>query len=102
MRTSSYRGRSSAWFGAETLHRFAQQMRACPIEPAHTPILQGGYWSPEGGRLNEAHVRIRVSPLNRRGSVGVEVRLASPSEDPHQFQVSLEFVTRLRQPGPIR
>lgn len=62
------------------------------------PMIEGGYWSQANrGSLNQCHLRIAVAPDDGRGTLLVQVDLASkswttPARDRQQV-VAARFVT---------
>jgi hypothetical protein len=72
-------GRASAWFAEQQLADFAEQLNAFPICADGPPVLEGGFWSQEGHGLEQAHVQLKVVPIDRRGTLAVQVRLATPT-----------------------
>lgn len=75
---SGFSGRASAWFSEEQIEEFGEQLAAFPIVAEHPPLLQGGFWAREGHSLEQCHVSLRVVPVDRRGTLAIQVRLETP------------------------
>jgi hypothetical protein len=79
--SGAFSGKGSAWFDREHLKRtFVAASRAFPLSTRDPPLIQGGFWSKEtSGTLEQCHVRIAIRPYDARGSLLVQVDLASES-----------------------
>lgn len=53
---------------------------AFPIPPDRLPRIVGGYWAKDSREpaVEQEHVFLEVRPVGRRGTVAIEVRLATP------------------------
>jgi hypothetical protein len=98
VKSGEFSGRSSAWFSREQLTAFVAALRAYPLPARDVPLIEGGYWSKERpGTLEQCHLRIAVRPHDSRGTLRVQVDLASqyasiPDED-LQHSVTVRFLT---------
>ena len=96
--SAGFAGRSSAWFGIAAIADFAVALDAFPIPRDHPPRLAGGFWARDSREpaLEQEHVFLEVRPVGRRGTVLIDVRLATPfwatSGDEAQRRVSLAFL----------
>jgi hypothetical protein len=91
VRSGAFSGRGSAWFNREQLKEtFTAALRAFPLSANDPPMIEGGFWSKEqSGSLDQSHLRIRIRPYNARGTLLVQVDLAtecwtSPDNDLQQ------------------
>jgi hypothetical protein len=83
VRSGAFSGRGSAWLHREQLKEtFTAALRAFPLSASDPPVFEGGFWSKEqSGILSQCHLRIRVRPYNPRGTLLVQVDLATESWD---------------------
>lgn len=91
VRSGAFSGRGSAWFNRQQLKEtFAAALRAFPLSASDPPMIEGGFWRKEQpGTLDQCHLRIHVRPYNSRGTLLVQVDLAtecwaSPDNDQQQ------------------
>jgi hypothetical protein len=79
--SGAFSGKGSASFSREYLKRtFVKASRAFPLSTSDPPLIEGGFWSKERPRtLEQCHVRIAIRPYDARGSLLVQVDLASAS-----------------------
>ena len=91
-----YSGRSHAYFNKGEIKRFAVALSQYPLPQDHVCSLTGGFGESRG-RPAEEHVGIDAYPVNRRGYIGIQVRMATAvwSEmRPEQQRIAqLEIVT---------
>jgi len=111
--SGAFSGKGSAWFDRQQLKEtFVVALRAYPLSAADPPMIEGGYWSKERpGALQQCHLRVAVRPYNTRGTLLVQVDLATacgtiPGNDLQQFVTTRfrteyaaleEFASRLEQ-----
>lgn len=77
----SFSDRSSAWFNGEAIKEFARALSTHPLTGRSPPTITGGYHTPgTADSLEQEHVGITVYPIDTRGHIGVQVRLATPLE----------------------
>jgi hypothetical protein len=111
--SGAFSGKGSAWFDRQQLKEtFVAALRAYPLSATDPPIIEGGYWSKENpGTLQQYHLRVAVRPYNTRGTLLVQVDLATesgttPDNDLQQFVTTRfrteyaaleEFASRLEQ-----
>jgi hypothetical protein len=98
--SGAFSGKGSAWFDRQYLKQtFVAALRAFPLSTSDPPVIEGGFWNSKErpGTLKECHLRIAVRPYNARGSLLVQIDLASESRstpDKHQQQsVTARFLT---------
>jgi hypothetical protein len=77
-RSSGFSGKASAWFNAEALRSFKEQILVHPSRTAPAAMLKGGYFadSTHNAIPVETHVSIIISTHGARGLVFVDVYLA--------------------------
>ncbi len=79
--SNAFTGKSSAWFElAEIREKFISALRIFPITETAAPMIEGGFRGKEG-TIEQCHLRIRIKPYNRRGTLLVQTDLAT---DAHQ------------------
>ena len=82
--SAGFAGESAAWFNVREVAAFARALDAYPIDAARPPQLSGGVFSQsdhDGAgepALEREQLFIAVRPAGRRGTLAVEVRLATP------------------------
>ena len=78
---NGFSGHGSAWFDITQLVDFGEALAAA--FPLREPLeLQGGYWPGPGRKAAEVHLGLRVYPIDGRGTLGCEVRLAARAREP--------------------
>jgi hypothetical protein len=91
-----YSGRSHAYFNIDELRRFAVALSQYPLVQGQCCSLAGGFGESRDSAAEE-HVGIDAYPVNRRGYIGIQVRLATQvwSETRRESQkiAQLEIVT---------
>jgi len=97
-----FAGRGGAWFGINQVEKFAEAIGVYPLPADKRHVLSGGYW--KSHRLDQEHFAIEISQIDRRGHIGVQVRIASEltesSRPQSQSMLRVEMYTtyeRLRQ-----
>lgn len=80
--SDGFSGRSSAWFTAATIEDFARAIAVFPLAHDARPAIASGYGTP--GRLTQEHLGITVYAPGDRGHIGVQVRMATPTQEPTQ------------------
>lgn len=97
--SGAFSGNGSAWFSREHLKEtFVAALRLFPLLASELPIIEGGFWSKENqGDLEQCHLRIRVQPRDARGSLLLQVDLATESyvapDHDQQQSVTTRFLT---------
>jgi hypothetical protein len=97
--SGEFSGKGSAWFDREQLKEtFVAALRAFPLSTSDPPMIEGGFWSKERpGTLEQCHLRIAIRPYDARGSLVVQVDLASASwatpDKDRQQSVTARFLT---------
>jgi hypothetical protein len=78
MRANGFCGHGSAWIDPAKITEIASQLaHAFPL--SETLCVAGGYWSHEmPARLTQEHLAISFYPVEGRGVIGCQVRLATP------------------------
>lgn len=76
---AGFSGRSSAWFDVDQIAAFAKVLEQFPSSAETPPLLEGGFWAPDGSGLAQRHVALRVVPADSLGTLAVQVELATPT-----------------------
>jgi len=97
--SGAFSGTSSAWFDRAKLDTFVAALRAFPLSPDAPPLIESGFGSKETpGALEQCHLRIAIRPYDSRGSLLVQVDLASKSwsspDKDRQQEVTARFLTQ--------
>jgi hypothetical protein len=71
-----YSGRSHAYFDIDEIKRFAEALSQYPLSEDKACSLTGGFGESRGNPAQE-HVGIDAYPVNRRGYIGIQVRMAT-------------------------
>ena len=81
---NEFSGRGSAWFNVSALTDLANQLEKA--FPLHDPVeLKGGNWGrATGSGLTEEHLALRFYPVEGRGVLGCQVRLATTTQGNHR------------------
>ena len=91
-----YSGRSHAYFNRDEVRRFAMTLSQYPLPQGYRCSLTGGFGESRRGPAQE-HVGIDAYPVNRRGYIGIQVRMAtavwSETRPESQRITQLEIVT---------
>jgi hypothetical protein len=96
--SNGFCGEGSARFSTERLLEFAEAITAFPIPKDNPPHIAGGFFEKDGsGELAQEHLALKVYPVNRRGHLGVQVRIATALWNGHRPEsrhaVKLEIIT---------
>jgi len=96
--SGEFSGEGSAWFSISELQGFAEAIAMFPISEKNPPSIVGGFWKKDGsGGLEQEHLALKVYPIDCRGHLGVQVRIATelwPDVRPEsQHKVQLEIIT---------
>jgi hypothetical protein len=76
VRSGAFSAQGSAWFNPNGVtNTFIASLRAFPLSSTNPPMLEGGFWSSDS--LTQCHLRIAVKPYNSRGTLLLQVDLAS-------------------------
>jgi hypothetical protein len=96
LRSNGYSGRSHAYFNKDEIERFAVALAQYPLPQGQRCSLTGGFGESRGRPANE-HVGIDAYPVNRRGYIGIQIRMAtavwSKTRPESQSIAQLEIVT---------
>lgn len=89
-------GHGGAYFAKTELEAFANSLAMYPLSTENLPKIAGGYWSQEReGVLDQELLGISVYTIDRRGNLGIQVRIAT--EDwarlESQHGVKIEILT---------
>lgn len=76
-----FAGRASAWVSADHVAAFGAALAVFPLPAIGTPPLAVGYYGGNPTALEDEHVYVRAHPVDRRGTVAIEVRLAESPRD---------------------
>jgi hypothetical protein len=96
---SGFAGHSGAYVGVDQVATFAKAIAAFPVPADPRPSLVGGFWKKDrSNELEQEHLGIVVYPIDHRGHIGVQVRLADESwnrsRPEAQCRVQVEIITR--------
>jgi hypothetical protein len=101
-----FRGRGSAWFGADQLREFHRLIGVYPLSPGAEPKLEGGFYDEAGDALQQCHLSVQLSPHDPLGAVRVtaSVSTQAPCDDDRElrqlltsrFLVNYEDIARFR------
>jgi hypothetical protein len=73
-----FAGKGSAYFGISQLEKFAIAISDFPLPDTQSTRIASGFWSKaERGKLEQEHLGIDVYPVNSRGYIGIQVRMAT-------------------------
>jgi len=72
-----FAGEGGAYFGVDDIERFAAALGEFPIGTDPRPSLAGGFWKKDmSGELDQEHLALVAYPVDSRGHIGVQVRIA--------------------------
>lgn len=96
--SNGFSGEGGAWFSQIELQEFADALAAFPIPEEKPPEVVGGFYKNDGsGELTQEHLGLKVYPIDHRGHLGIQVRIATElwgDERPESQQmVRLEIFT---------
>ena len=96
--SGGFAGEGGAWFSTSELQDFAEAVGMFPIPEGNSPYIVGGFLKKDGnGDLEQEHLALKIYPIDRRGHLGVQVRIAtelwSDARPESQHKVELEIVT---------
>ncbi|GAC1445894.1 MAG: hypothetical protein NVSMB56_00450 [Pyrinomonadaceae bacterium] len=88
----------STWFGNAQLQAFIEELIIFPIPKRKSIQVVGGFYKKDGtGEIDQEHLAISVYPIDSRGHLGVQVRIATElwkDQRPESQQaVKLEIIT---------
>jgi len=73
-----YSGKSGAYFDVARIQEFAGAISEFPLPELSRCSLASGFWSKEvPGALEQEHLGIEIYPVDHRGHIGVQVRMAT-------------------------
>lgn len=79
VQSHGYAGSGSAWFNLSALNEFCARLGEYPIDAQTPATLSGGFLSKTNPAiLKQEHLSIDISPYDAKGSVLVQVKLATP------------------------
>jgi hypothetical protein len=98
----TFGGEGAAFFNIEQIEEFAAAIAGYPLPPdARLSISSGFAMDDNVGKVDQEHLGIEVYPIDTRGHVGVQVRMATPlwkgMRPQSQRKVSLEIVTAYQE-----
>lgn len=76
--TDGFSGKASGLFNTVDLEKFAEAISEYPLPPRGRCSLRTGFGSPGSTVMDEEHLGIEVYPIDSRGHLGVQVRMATP------------------------
>ncbi len=96
--SNGFCGKGSAWFSGATIQDFADAIAVFPIPEEKSPKIAGGFYKKDGsGEFAQEHFALTVYPIDHRGHIGFQVRIATElwnEERPEsQQEVKLEIIT---------
>jgi hypothetical protein len=74
--SGGFAGSASAWFDVQGLLEFATRLEAFPLPTEDRLVLEGGFW--QDGSILQRHVGLQFRQIDRRGTIGIQVELATP------------------------
>lgn len=78
MKSGAFSAQGSAWFNPDQVKdTFVAGLRAFPLSSTNPPTIEGGFWKSGENVLDQCHLRIIIKPHNSRGTLLVQVDLAS-------------------------
>lgn len=93
--SKGFSGQSGAWFGVPEIEEFAARLRAFPLPSDARISLSGGFGT--DNRLDQEHIGIEVYPVDDRGHIGIQVRVATElwgqKRPQSQMAARLEVIT---------
>jgi hypothetical protein len=91
-----YTGTGTAYFGIDKIEQFAGSISKFPLAESDCFFISGGFGAGDGCPEQE-HVGVEIYPIDGRGHIGVQVRLATPvwplTRPKSQSIVRLEIIT---------
>ncbi|HET6156884.1 MAG TPA: hypothetical protein VFE34_00935 [Dongiaceae bacterium] len=95
VKSGAFAGMGSDWFDRIQLKEtFVAALRAFPLDPNSLPAIGRKNLNRESFELlDQRHLHIAISPYDRRGTLHVQVDLASPSYGGVQQAVIVRFLT---------
>jgi hypothetical protein len=76
--TAGFAGRTSAYFDIFRIKEFANAISGYPLPERHHCSLASGFGPRAPEPLHQEHLSIEVYPIDSRGHLGVQVRMATP------------------------
>jgi hypothetical protein len=97
-RSNGFSGEGGAWFSVGELQDFANAIAIFPLSKSDSPRLAGGFYKKDGsGELAEEHLTLTVYPIDSKGHLGIQVRIATElwneARPESQHIVKLEIIT---------
>jgi len=77
--TRGFSGQSGAYFDIGEIIQFAKSISQYPLPERRLCSLASGFGSRTPGVLHQEHLSIEVYPIDNRGHIGVQVRMATPT-----------------------
>ena len=72
-----YSGKGSAYFNTDDLKKFAESIAQFPLATDDVHVISSGFAASKD-RSEQEHVGIEIYPIDKRGHIGVQVRIATP------------------------
>ena len=76
--TDGFAGKASGLFNTTDLEEFAQAISEYPLPARNRCSLVTGFGTAGSKVMDEEHLGIEVYPIDSRGHIGVQVRMATP------------------------
>jgi hypothetical protein len=99
VKSGAFSGAGSAWFDRQSVkENFIAALHRFPISVSNPPMIESGFGSKErSGTLEQFHLRIAIRPYDVRGTLLVQVDLATESwttpDSDQQQSVITRFLT---------
>ena len=95
---NGFAGKGGAYFSIPHIEEFANSLVAFPLPETNFPKITGGFGKRDApGELAQEHVAIAVYPVDSRGHLGIQIRIATEfwdgEREKSQHAVKLEFLT---------
>jgi hypothetical protein len=91
-----YSGKASAYFDISEIEKFGASASRFPLSDSDCFSISGGFGATRD-KLEQEHIGIDIYPIDRRGHIGVQVRMATPTwqdtRPKSQSAVRLEIIT---------
>lgn len=76
--TQGFAAKAAAYFNIDDIKEFAKSISEYPLPDRRRCSLASGFGSRTPGVLHQEHLSIEVYPIDSRGHIGLQVRMATP------------------------
>ena len=95
---NGFAGKGGAYFSIPHIEEFADSLVAFPLPETNFPEIAGGFGKRDApNELAQEHLSIAVYPVDGRGHLGIQIRIATElwdgEREKSQHAVKLEFLT---------